>query len=336
MRHLATLMLSLTVFGTAQATAAEVNIYTTREPKLVQPLLEAYSKSTGTKINVVFLKDGMAERIAAEGASSPADIMMAVDAGNLIDLVDKGLTQPVQSKVLKSAIPAELRAADDQWFGLSWRARVIYAAKDLDIETIHYEDLADPKYKGQVCIRSGQHPYNTALTAAYISHHGEEDTAKWLTGLRDNLARKPGGGDRDVAKDIVGGICKIGLANSYYVGLMRSGSGGPEQRPWGDGINVKLPTFTNGGTHVNINGVVLAKNAPNRDEAVKLMEFLVSDEAQKIYAGANYEYPVKKGVAVDPIIASFGEVTIDNLPLAEIVKNRKAATELIDKVGFDN
>jgi len=336
MRFLAPLALSLAVFGSAQASAAEVNIYTTREPKLIEPLLEAYTKETGTKVNVVFLKDGMAERVAAEGTSSPADLMMAVDAGNLIDLVEKGLTQPIQSETLKKAIPEQLRGADDQWFALSWRARVIYAAKDLGIDTINYEDLADPKFKGQICIRSGQHPYNTALVAAYIAHYGAEAAETWLTGLRDNLARKPGGGDRDVAKDIVGGICRIGVANSYYVGLMRSGSGGPEQQPWGDGIDVKQATFKNGGTHVNISGVALAKNAPNRDEAIKLVEYLVSDEAQLIYAKANYEYPVKAGVPLDPITASFGELKIDSKTLAEVVKNRKAATELIDKVGFDN
>lgn len=336
MRFLAPLALSFAVLGAAQAGAAEVNIYTTREPKLIEPLLAAYTKQTGTKVNMVFLKDGLAERVAAEGTSSPADLMMAVDAGNLIDLVDKGLTQPIPSETLKAAVPAQLRGADDQWFALSWRARVVYAAKDLGVETITYEDMADPKFKGQICIRSGQHPYNTGLVAAYIAHHGTEAAETWLTGLRDNLARKPGGGDRDVAKDIVGGICKLGIANSYYVGLMRSGSGGPEQKPWGDGIDVELATFKNDGTHVNISGVVLAKNAPNRDEAIKLVEYLVSDEAQQIYAKANYEYPVKSGVALDPIIASLGDIRIDSKSLAEVVTYRKTAAELIDKVGFDN
>jgi len=336
MRFFTPLALSLAVFGSAQAGAAEVNIYTTREPKLMEPLLAAYTKQTGTKVNMVFLKDGLAERVAAEGTSSPADLMMAVDAGNLIDLVDKGLTQPIPSETLKAAVPVQLRGADDRWFALSWRARVVYAAKDLGVEAITYEDMADPKFKGQICIRSGQHPYNTGLVAAYIAHHGAEAAETWLTGLRDNLARKPGGGDRDVAKDIVGGICKFGIANSYYVGLMRSGSGGPEQKPWGDGIDVELATFKDDGTHVNISGVVLAKNAPNREEAIKFAEYLVSDEAQQIYARANYEYPVKSGVPLDPIIASFGDIKIDSKSLAEVVTYRKTATELIDKVGFDN
>ncbi|MBY5864921.1 Fe(3+) ABC transporter substrate-binding protein [Rhizobium leguminosarum] len=318
------------------AAAAEINLYTTREPALVAPLLEAFTKSTGTKINTVFLKDGLAERVASEGASSPADILMAVDAGNLVDLVDKGVTQPVESPVLNSAIPEQLRDPKGNWFALSMRARVLYAAKDIDISTFNYEELADPKWKGKICIRAGQHPYNTALFADYIAHYGAEETEKWLTGVKANLARKAAGGDRDSAKDILGGICDIGIANSYYVGLMRSGKGGEEQVKWGDAIKVILPTFKNGGTQVNISGAAIAKHSPNKAEAVKLLEYLVSDEAQKIYAEANYEYPVKAGVAADPIIASFGELKIDSKPLSEIVSHRKQASELVDKVGFDN
>ena len=261
---------------------------------------------------------------------------MAVDAGNLVDLVERGLTQPVESEVLTAAIPENLRDPGNQWFPLSMRARVVYAAKDLELDSITYEDLADPEWKGRICIRSGQHPYNTALFSAFMTHHDAAATEEWLTGLKANLARKAGGGDRDGAKDILGGICDIAIANSYYVGLMRSGKGGDEQKAWGEAIKVILPTFEDGGTHVNISGAAVAKNAPNRDEAVKLLEFLVSDEAQKIYGEANYEYPVKAGAAIDPIIASFGELKVDPLPLTEIVKNRKQVSELVDRVGFDN
>ncbi|MBR7652325.1 Fe(3+) ABC transporter substrate-binding protein [Brucella oryzae] len=318
------------------AHADEVNIYTTREPGLIQPLLDAFKSSTGITVNTVFLKDGLAERVASEGANSPADILMTVDAGNLVDLVDKGLTQSVDSKVLKDAVPEQLRDAKDNWFALSMRARVVYAAKDLDLDKIGYEDLSDPKWKGKVCIRAGQHPYNTALFADYIAHYGVEKTEEWLKGLKDNLARKAAGGDRDGAKDIVGGICDIAVANSYYVGLMRSGKGGDEQKAWGEGIKVLLPTFKDGGTQVNISGAAIAKNAPNKDAAVKLLEYLVSDEAQQIYAKANFEYPVKSGAPLDPIVESFGELKIDSVPLSEIVSYRKQASELVDKVGFDN
>lgn len=322
--------------GAGSLVAQELNLYTSREPGLVEPLLQAFTSSTGVKVNTVFLKDGLAERVASEGESSPADVLMAVDAGNLADLADKGLTQPVESEVLTAAIPENLRDPGNQWFALSMRARVVYAAKDLGLDSITYEDLADPKWKGKICIRSGQHPYNTALISAYLTHHGAAETEAWLTGLKANLARQAGGGDRDGAKDILGGICDIAVANSYYVGLMRSGAGGDEQRAWGDAIKVVLPTFKDGGTHVNISGAAVAKHAPHKAEAVKLLEFLVSDEAQKLYGEANFEYPVKPGAAIDPIVASFGTLTVDPTPLTEIVKNRKEASELVDKVGFDN
>ncbi len=328
-------LVAVTLFAGA-AHADEVNIYTTREPGLIQPLLDAFKSSTGITVNTVFLKDGLAERVASEGANSPADILMTVDAGNLVDLVDKGLTQPVDSKILKEAVPEPLRDAKDNWFALSMRARVVYAAKDLELDKINYEDLSDPKWKGKICIRAGQHPYNTALFADYIAHYGPEKTEEWLKGLKDNLARKAAGGDRDGAKDIVGGICDIAVANSYYVGLMRSGKGGDEQKVWGEGIKVLLPTFKDGGTQVNISGAAIAKNAPHKDAAVKLLEYLVSDEAQQIYAKANFEYPVKPGAPLDPIVESFGELKIDSVPLSEIVSHRKQASELVDKVGFDN
>lgn len=299
-------------------------------------MLDAYKEKTGTTVNTVFLKDGLAERVASEGDKSPADILMTVDAGNLVDLVDKGLTQALDSQTLKDAVPEQLRDANGNWYGLSMRARVVYADKDLELDQINYEDLADPKWKGKICIRAGQHPYNTALIADYIAHHGAEKTEEWLTGLKANLARKAAGGDRDGAKDIAGGICDIAVANSYYVGLMRSGKGGDEQKTWADSIKVVLPTFKDGGTQVNISGAAVAKNAPNKEEAVKLLEYLVSDEAQQLYAKANYEYPVKPGASVDPIVESFGELKIDQVPLSEIVTHRKQASELVDKVGFDN
>ena len=318
------------------AAADEVNIYTTREPGLIQPLLEKFTEQTGIETNTLFLKDGMPERVAAEGANSPADILMVVDVGNLVDLEEKGITQPIESPALAAAIPEQLRDPDGHWVALSLRARVLYADKELGLEEFHYEDLADPAWKGRVCIRSGQHPYNTALIAAYLAHHGEAATEAWLKGVKANLARKPGGGDRDVARDILGDICDIGPANSYYVGLMRSGAGGPEQVEWGDAIKVVLPTFEDGGTHVNVSGAALARHAPNRQAAIRLLEFLVSDEGQQLYADANFEYPVKPGVAPNEIIAAFGELAPDTLSLDEIASHRRAATDLVDKVGFDN
>lgn len=319
----------------APAGAQSLNLYTTREPGLITPLIEAFGKATGIKVNTVFVRDGLAERVAAEGAKSPADVLMTVDFGELITLVDRGLTQPASSAALEQAIPAHLRGEKGDWFALSLRARVLYAEKDLPLTAFTYEDLADPKWKGKVCIRSGQHPYNTALVAAYLAKYGEARTEAWLRGIKANLARAATGGDRDVARDIMGGICDIGIANSYYVGLMRSGAGGADQQQWGAAIKVILPTFRNGGTQVNISGASVARHAPNRAAAVRFLEYLASPEAQKIYAEANFEYPVNSSAVVHPIIAALGTLRADTLPLAEIAKHRAAASRLVDKVGFD-
>lgn len=323
----------------AAAVAADVSLYTTREPKLIQPLLDEFVKDTGIKVNTVFVKDGLIERVKAEGDKSPADVLMTVDIGNLLDLVEAGVTQPIQSKALEDAIPANLRGADNQWYTLSLRDRVAYVAHDLDIKEITYEAFADPKWKSKVCIRSGQHPYNTAMIAAMIAHNGAEATEKWLQGVKDNLGRKAAGGDRDVARDILGGICEIGIANAYYVGRMKNSEPGSDARKWGDSIKVVRPTFANEksrGTHVNISGAAVAKHSPNKENAIKLLEYLVSDKAQSLYANANYEYPVKAGVTLDPVVASFGPLVVDPLPLTEIAKHRKLASELVDKVGFNN
>ncbi|WP_051661189.1 Fe(3+) ABC transporter substrate-binding protein [Bosea sp. 117] len=325
-------------FAPLAAGAEEVvNIYTTREPGLAKPLFEGFTKATGIKVNSVFVKDGLVERVKTEGASSPADVLMTVDIGNLLDVVDGGITQPVKSEVLDKAVPANLRGADGSWYALSARARVAYVSKDRVKDTaLTYEGLADPKWKGKICIRSGKHPYNTALIAAYIVHHGEAKAEEWLKGVKANLARKPAGGDRENARDILGGICDVGIGNSYYVGLMRSGKGGPEQEKWAEAINVVLPTFEKGGTSINISGAAVAKNAPNKANAVKLLEYLVSAEAQDLYAKGNYEYPVVAEAPVDPIIASFGPLKVDNVDLVAVAKARKQAADLVDKVGFDN
>ncbi|MCB5363061.1 Fe(3+) ABC transporter substrate-binding protein [Pusillimonas sp. CC-YST705] len=328
------------LLASATPALADVTLYTTREPGLIQPILDAFTKDTGVQANTVFVKDGLLERVRAEGEKSPADVLMTVDIGNLIDLVQGGVTQPVESQVLNEAIPANLRDAENNhWYALSLRDRVAYVAKEIDVDTITYEDFADPKWKGKVCIRSGQHPYNTAMVAAMIAHDGAEATEQWLRGVKANLGRKATGGDRDVARDILGGICDIGIANAYYVGRMKNAKPGTDNYKWGEAIKVVRPTFANDkskGTHVNVSGAAVAKHAPNKQDALKLLEYLVSDKAQSLYAKANYEYPVKAGIELDPVVASFGELIIDPLPLTEIAKHRKHASELVDKVGFDN
>jgi iron(III) transport system substrate-binding protein len=318
------------------ASAEEVlNIYTSREPGLIKPILDEFTKETGVKVNTIFLSNGLEERVRSEGQNSPADVILTVDIGRLQAAKDYGVTQPVKSAALEKVIPAAYRDPEGHWYGVSMRARVVYASKDrVKQDKITYEELADPKWKGKVCIRSGQHLYNISLFAAVIAHKGEAKAEEWLKGLKANLAKKPSGGDREQAKDILAGVCDIGIGNTYYVSLMRNGKD-EEQKKWGEAINVILPTFEGGGTHVNISGLALAKYAPNKANAEKFMEFMVSDDAQHLHAEANSEYPVKQGIKIHPTIASFGELKADTVSIAEIAKLRKKASELVDKVGFD-
>jgi iron(III) transport system substrate-binding protein len=317
------------------AEAQSVNLYTAREPGLIKPVIEAFTKETGVKVNVVFAQNGLEERIAAEGANSPADLLMTVDVSNLVKAVEMGITQKISSPALEAAIPAAYRDAGGQWFGSSLRARVIYASKDrVKDQAIAYEDLADPKWRGRICIRDGQNAYNTSLFAAGIAHMGQPKAEEWLKGVKANLAKKPSGGDREVAKDIASGQCDIGLGNTYYIGLMLNRE--PERKPWAEAVKVIYPTFAGGGTHVNISGFALAKYAPNRAEAIKLAEWLVSDQAQGLYARQNYEHPVRAGIALDPTVEAFGSMKPDSIPLVDIAKNRRAASELVDRAGFNN
>jgi iron(III) transport system substrate-binding protein len=319
--------------ASAPAYAAEVNLYTHREVDLIKPLLDGFTAKTGIKINVVFAKAGLAERIAAEGERGAADALLTVDIATLQQAVAAGITQPVVTETLTKAIPSNLRAADGAWNAMSMRARVIYASKDrVKDAALTYEDLADPRFKGRVCMRDGQHDYNLGVVAAAIGHMGEAKAEEWLKGVRANLAKKPSGGDRDVAKDIAAGLCDIGLGNTYYMGLMAADA---NQKAWADAVRVIMPSFKGGGTHVNVSGIVMSKYAKNKTETIRLMEWLVSPEAQQVYAAKNFEYPVLAGVTVQPFIASFGPLKADTLPLEVIGKNRKAASELVDRVGFN-
>jgi iron(III) transport system substrate-binding protein len=318
----------------AVAQSGEVNVYTYREHKLIQPLFDAFTKDTGIKVNVVSASSGLEQRIKTEGANSPADVLLTVDIGRLEDAVQAGITQPIKSALIDSVVPAQYRDPEGHWVGVSMRARVVYAAKDrVKQDAITYEELADPKWKGKICIRSGQHIYNNALIAAMIAKHGEAKAEEWLRGLKANLAQKPSGGDREQARDVAAGKCDLGIGNTYYWALMKTSS---NQKDWAEATRVILPTFADGGTHVNVSGVVLAKNAPNRANAMKLIEWLAGDTAQHMYADSNYEYPVKAGIKVNDIIAGYGTLKPDALPLSKIAANKKAAANLVDKVGFDN
>ena len=321
--------------GGALAQSGEVNVYTYRESKLIRPLFDAFTKDTGIKVNVISASSGLEQRIKTEGANSPADVLLTVDIGRLEEAVRAGITQPIKSDLLDKIVAPQYRDPEGHWYGISVRARVVYASKDRVTQTaIIYEDLADPKWKGKICIRSGQYIYNNALFAAFLAHHGEAKTEEWLKGLKANLAQKPSGGDREVARDIAAGKCDIGVANTYYWALMLNND--PSKKAWAEATRVILPTFQGGGTHVNISGVVLAKYAPNKANAMKLIEWLAGEQAQHIYADTNYEYPVRSGIAINPTIAGYGKLNPDTLPISKIAENKKAAANLVDKVGFDN
>jgi len=319
------------------ATAQEVNIYSYRQPELIKPLLDGFTEETGIKTNVLFLEKGLEERIEAEGQNSPADIILTVDIGRLDNAKAKGITQPVADPEVDANIPANFRDAEGHWFGLTTRGRVVYASKDrVGQDSITYEELADPKWKGKICVRDGQHVYNIALIASMIANKGAEYTESWLAGVRDNLARKPAGGDRDQAKAIFSGECDLALGNTYYVALMQTNDKETEQKDWAASVKVLFPNAADRGTHVNISGMAMARHAPNRDNAVKLMEYLASPKAQQIYAEEVFEYPIAPGTEVSPIVKSFGEIKPDPLPISEIAKHRKEASELVDKTGFNN
>lgn len=328
-------MLALATLAAPDAAraAGEVNVYSYREPGLTDPIFKTFEKETGIKVNVIYSKDGLVERMSAEGRNSPADVLLTPESGLLIRAKEAGVTQPLQSKHLEEVIDAKLRDPEGHWFALTQRARVVYASKErVKQDQITYEELADPKWKGKICIRSGQHTYNIALIASIIAHDGEEKAEAWLTGLRDNLARKPAGGDREGVRDVHAGLCDLAIGNTYYMAAMLKN---PEQKAWADSVRILFPNAADRGTHVNISGAALAAHAPNRDNAVKLIEFLASPEAQEIYAEGNGEYPVIAAAKTSELVKSWGEFKPDKIPLSDLAKLRKKASELVDKVRFD-
>ncbi|WP_417257332.1 Fe(3+) ABC transporter substrate-binding protein [Celeribacter sp.] len=316
------------------AMAADVNVYSYRQPELIAPLTEAFTEATGINVNVAYLEKGMVERLKAEGDRSPADVILTVDISRLAEAVDAGVTQPVVTDKLQANVPAKYHDPEGQWWGLTTRARIVYASRDrvAEGEVTTYEDLADPKWKGRICTRSGTHTYMIGLTSAYLAHHGEEDTKAWLEGVKANLARKPQGNDRAQVKAIWAGECDISLGNTYYMGKMLAD---PEQIEWANSVRLDFPTFEGGGTHVNISGVALTKAAKNYDEAVQFIEYLTSPEAQEIYAEANSEYPIAPGTKATDLVASWGTFEPDELNLMEIATHRGDALRLTEEVDYD-
>lgn len=328
------LAMSLASTFSAAATAAEeVNIYSYRQPFLINPVVKEFTEQTGIKVNVVFAKKGLAERLEREGKHTKADLVLTTDISRLMELTEKGLTQAVDSKVIEENVPAHLRDKDNEWFALTTRVRNLYVSKDrMAGVALRYEDLSDPKYKGKICTRSGKHAYTVALISSMIAHKGYDDAKVWLEGFKANLARRPQGNDRAQIKAITEGQCDIALGNSYYFGKILKNE---KQKVWAESVNITFPNQQDRGAHVNVSGMALTKHAQNKESAIKLMEYLTGDLAQGIYAEVNMEYPVKVGVKASKLVASWGEFKADQLAMSDIAKNRKLALQMLDQVKFD-
>ena len=325
---------ALAVTATA-AVAKDVNIYSYRQAVLMKPLLDRFQERTGIKANVVYLKKGMMARLKAEGAASPADVILTVDASRLIRLDRMGSFQPLDSAALTAAVPANLRHPKGHWFGLTVRGRPIYynPAKVKPSELSTYEALADGKWKGRICIRSSSNVYNQSLIASIIAANGVEKAQAWANGFVKNFARKPAGGDRDQIRAVAAGECDIAIANTYYfAGLAKSKK--ERDRKAAAAVRLFWPNQDGRGAHVNISGAGIAKHSKNRANAVKLIEFLASKEAQEIYARIVNEYPVRKDVQPGRIVADFGEFKADLLALSELAKYQKEAVRIADRAGW--
>jgi iron(III) transport system substrate-binding protein len=332
---------ALVLGGAASAQQPVLNLYSARHYQTDEALYDDFTKATGIKINRVDADDaGILARLRSEGANSPADVILLVDAARLVRADQEGLFQPVRSKLLESRIPAHLRDKDDgegpQWFGFSTRARVIVINKQSvqRDEADTYEKLADPRHKGKVCTRSGSHPYNLSLFGSIYNHLGAEKTEAWLKGVVANMAREPKGGDTDQIKAVASGECGIALSNSYYVArLMRSTN--PADRAIMEKVAVVFPNQQSWGTHVNIAGAAVARHAPHKEAAVKFLEYLSSDSAQAYFANGNNEFPVVAGVKIaNPALDALGPFKADLVPAAIIGANSIRVQQMLDRVGF--
>lgn len=318
--------------GLARA-QGEVNIYSYRQPFLIEPMLEAFTEQTGIRTNVVFAPQGMVERLKQEGMNSPADVVLTVDIGRIHDAATAGVLQPVKTPTLTRNIPEQYRHPDGLWYALTLRSRAIYASKERvpREELTSYEALMAPQWEGRICVRSSSNVYNIALLASIIAHHGTSFAEQWAAGVHDNLARRPQGNDRAQVAAIAEGECDVALVNTYYRGAMMDD---PDQVPAAEATYTFFPNQSGRGAHMNISAGAVTKAAPNRDNAVALLEFLSGEEAQHMYAEINDEYPVKPGVEWSERVRSWGGFKADPLPLQAIAENREEAIRIFDRVGF--
>jgi iron(III) transport system substrate-binding protein len=316
----------------------EVNVYSARKEKLIKPLLDKFTQETGIKVNLVTGKaDALLKKLELEGDNTPADLLVTTDAGRLHRAKEAGVLQTVESDTLTSNIPANLRDPENIWYGMTYRARPIFYVKGKvqPEELSSYEALTDEKWKGRICIRSSNNIYNQSLVASMLATQGEEKTQDWVNGFVKNFARPPKGGDRDQIKAAAAGQCDIAIANSYYYAAMINGNDA-EQKAAADKVAIFWPNQGEDerGTHINISGAAVTKAAKNKDNAIKLMEYMTQDEAQTWYAEVNGEYPVKAGVEPSELLKSWGTFKADELNLAELGSNNAAALKMMDKAGW--
>ena len=317
------------------ALADTINIYSHRQQVLIQPFLDAFTDKTGIKTKIVYASKGLAQRLKAEGAASPADVVLTVDIARLSEYADLDLLASVQSEILNENIPANRRSEDGRWYGLSERARIVVTSRDRveDGEITRIEDLSEPKWKGRICSRPGSHVYNRSLLASLIAAHGETKAAAWAEDLVGNLARKPQGNDRAQAKAIFQGVCDVAIMNSYYYGNMLFGEK-EEQREWADAIRLVFTNQADRGNHINVSGAGVAKHSKNKKSAVAFLEFLTTEPAQKLYGDINFEYPVNPQISVEGAIANWGDFKRDSLPIETLAELAPAAQRIIDRSGW--
>lgn len=334
--RLLSLAVSVAVAAPTLAGAAEVNVYSARKDHLIKPLLDQFTKESGIKVNLLSAgEDQLIERMKAEGSTGPADILLTTDVARLHKARTDGLLQPVASTALEKAVPARYRDPQGYWFGLSARARVLFYAKDRvkpsDLST--YEDLADPKWKGRICVRSSSSVYNQSLMAGIIAVEGPDKAEAWAKAIVANMARKPQGGDRDQIAAVAAGQCDVAIANTYYfAGMITSDKA--EEKDAAAKVGLFWPNQQGRGAHVNISGAGLAASAKHKAEAVKLLEFLASPAAQKVYAETNHEFPVIEGAKPSALVAAWGAFKPESIPVAMLGENNPVAVKLFDRAGW--
>ncbi len=316
--------------------AEQVNLYSARKEALIKPLLDKFTQQTGISVNLVTGKaDNLITRLKSEGKYSPADLLITTDVGRLYRAKQQGLTQQITLSEAVATVPSQFRDEQGHWLGLSLRARpIMVAANSVNAQTItSLEDLADPQWKGRVCIRSSNNIYNQSMVAALIAQLGESATQQWVNDFVKNFARPPQGGDRDQIKAVAAGLCDLAIANTYYLAGMLSSDDETTQQQ-AKKVTVIWPNQNSRGAHINISGVALAKHAPNKESALLLIDFLLSQESQLWYATANHEYPVLDGVAWSDILQSFGQFKTEQVPLGQLGELNAAAVQLMDRAGW--